>query len=210
MCIRDRPRPADLPAGDRAWRLHRRAGGRGCGRPAPGPAGPRPAAAGQRTRRGDPDGLGGARQGRARAAGAPGSAVGVLRRRGLGRCHEPVRWDGRGLLLVAGRGGSGRSTAATTVAQAALDAGWHVHLVTCSGPLQLGTRDRPRRTAGLGTVLTAADPRGVARLLTILLANRDRHRCLLVLDDVAAVQRALDRFPRGCGTDLLDRLLRAV
>jgi len=119
-----------------------------------------------------------------------------------------LRWDGRGLLLVAGRGGSGRSTAATTVAQAALDAGWHVHLVTCSGPLQLGTRDRPRRTAGLGTVLTAADPRGVARLLTILLANRDRHRCLLVLDDVAAVQRALDRFPRGCGTDLLDRLLR--
>ena len=119
-----------------------------------------------------------------------------------------LRWDGRGLLLVAGRGGSGRSTAAATVAQAALDAGWHVHLVTCSGPLPLGTRDRPRRTAGLGTVLTAADPRRVARLLTVLLARRDHHRCLLVLDDVAAVQRALDRFPRGCGTDLLDRLLR--
>src|SRR5665811_197721 len=187
------PAPRARP-GARRGRRHRRGSWR---RPSP-------------RRRRTPTALGGAPAARARPCRAPPRPSGSPRRvrwpAAAGR--GVLRWDGRGLLLVAGRGGSGRSTAAATVAQAALDAGWHVHLVTCSGPLPLGTRDRPRRTAGLGTVLTTADPRGVARLLTVLLARRDRHRCLLVLDDVAAVQRALDRFPRGCGTDLLDRLLR--
>jgi S-DNA-T family DNA segregation ATPase FtsK/SpoIIIE len=57
-------------------------------------------------------------------------------------------------------------------------------------------------------VVPAADPRRIARLLTLLLADPPEHRQVLVLDDLGAVTRALDLVPRGLGLDLLDRVLR--
>jgi S-DNA-T family DNA segregation ATPase FtsK/SpoIIIE len=114
-----------------------------------------------------------------------------------------LTWSGRGLLVVAGRSGSGRTTTLATVARAALAAGRQVHLVGVPRAALGEMRGLP---AGLGTVVTAADPRRVARLIALLLA--DGAPRLLVVDDLGLVVSALDRLPRGAGTDLWERVLR--
>lgn len=118
-----------------------------------------------------------------------------------------LRWDGRGLLLVAGAARSGRTTAAARAGIAALAAGRHVHAVGPVGALL------PADHAALGTVVDH-DPRRLARLLTLLATGAagswrggDPGPVLLV-DDVAAVAAALDRIPRGLGSELLERLAR--
>lgn len=125
-----------------------------------------------------------------------------------------LTWAGTGLLLVAGRGASGRTTALATVTRGALARGTPVHVVggteaalaTITG---VGVVDgAPVGPGGtLGTVVTCADPRRLARLLTVLLTERSHPR-LLVIDDVDLVVRALDRLPRGIGSELWDRVLR--
>ena len=113
--------------------------------------------------------------------------------------------EAAGVLLVVGRASSGRTNTLAVAARAALAGGRGVHVVA-------GTAASAARivgsvaSAGVGTVVTAADPRRLARLLTLLLARP--RRCLLVVDDVALVGQALDRMPRGAAADLLDRVLR--
>jgi S-DNA-T family DNA segregation ATPase FtsK/SpoIIIE len=121
-----------------------------------------------------------------------------------------LTWDGTGLLVVAGRHGSGRTTTLATVARAALRAGFQVHLAAgtdataqaLAGP----AGEAPLPHPGLGTVLSAADPRRLARLIGLLLAGH--HPRLLVVDDVDLAIRALDRLPRSAGVDLWDRAIR--
>lgn len=122
-------------------------------------------------------------------------------RRGL------LTWDGRGLLLVAGAARSGRTTAAARAGIAALTAGRHVHAVGPVGALL------PADHPALGTVVDH-DPRRLARLLTLLATRAAASERggepgpVLLVDDVAAVAAALDRIPRGLGSDLLERLAR--
>ncbi|WP_024287581.1 FtsK/SpoIIIE domain-containing protein [Cellulomonas sp. KRMCY2] len=111
-----------------------------------------------------------------------------------------VRWDGRsGALVVAGRPGSGRTTALRSVVHAALTAGRHVHTIGLAAPAQ---------HPGVGTVVGADDPRLVARLLGLLCAGRHEPPCLLVVDDAGTVLRALGRLPRGAGAELLEQTVR--
>lgn len=115
----------------------------------------------------------------------------------------PLAWDGRGVLVVAGAAGSGRTTAAARTAVAALAAGRVVHAV---GPVAgLLPADHP----ALGTVVDAADPRRLARLLALLADGTDAGG-LLVVDDLAAAVAALDRMPRAVGADLVERLARGA
>lgn len=117
-----------------------------------------------------------------------------------------LTWSG-GVLVVAGRPGSGRSTALRTAALAALRRGTVVHVVeggrSRQGPLLRGA-DHPC----LGTVVGGDDPARLARLLTLLARPDPAPPSLLLVDDVAAVQRALDLLPRGAGAPLLEPLLR--
>ncbi|GEN81649.1 hypothetical protein AFE02nite_33830 [Actinotalea fermentans] len=129
-----------------------------------------------------------------------------------------LTWDGRGLLLVAGGPGSGRTTAAARAGAVALAAGRHVHAV---GPV---ARLLPADHPALGTGVDGGDPRRLTRLLTLLAttgtgpdtgsgagpaAPRDAGPGpLLLIDDVASAVAALDRMPRGAGADLLERLAR--
>jgi len=127
--------------------------------------------------------------------------------------QHPLGWDPRtGPLLVAGGPASGRTTALTTLAVAALDRGWHVHAVLGRAGQQLWPALDPDPTThpGLGTVVTVEDPRRLARLLTVL-ANAGPATVprLLVVDDVDAVRAALARLPRGAPPDLLDLAVRA-
>lgn len=126
--------------------------------------------------------------------------LGVTDPPGAGR-RGLLEWDGRGLLVVAGAGGSGRTTAAARAATEALAHGWHVHAV---GPV---TGLLPPGAPGLGTVLEAPGSRLVARLLGLLAAGV-RRPTLLVVDEVAALVDALERTPRAFGADLLERLAR--
>lgn len=149
------------------------------------------------------------------AVGGRGTAVrdedlvlGVTDPAGAGR-RGVLTWDGRGLLVVAGAPGSGRTTAAARAATAALAAGRHVHAV---GPV---ARLLPSTDRCLGTTVDAGDPRRLARLLALLAAPDGPTqpagavpRTLLVVDDVASVAAALERMPRGPGADLLDRVVR--
>lgn len=118
-----------------------------------------------------------------------------------------LTWDGRGLLLVAGAARSGRTTAAARAGIEALAAGRHVHAVGPVGALL------PADHPALGTVIDH-DPRRLARLLTLLAtgaAGSGRGGGpgpVLLVDDVAAVASALDRIPRGLGSDLLEALAR--
>lgn len=115
----------------------------------------------------------------------------------------PLTWDGLGVLLVAGGPRSGRTTVLATTARTALAAGTPVHAVGAVGRLM------PAGHPALGTVLAEADPRRLARLLTLLLA-RDAASppCVLVLDDLAAAVAAGEAMPRGAGAGLVERLAR--
>lgn len=117
-----------------------------------------------------------------------------------------LRWSS-GVLVVAGRPGSGRSTALRTAAAAALHRGWVVHVVegaSARDGFWSAREGHPR----LGTVVGADDPRRLARLLTLLTPPTFDRPVLLLVDDVGAVERALERLPRGAGAGLLDPLLR--
>jgi S-DNA-T family DNA segregation ATPase FtsK/SpoIIIE len=115
-------------------------------------------------------------------------------------------WDpASGPLLVAGPPGSGRTTALCTVVASALAAGLPVHVLH-AGPGSVGWLPRGWDAApALGTVVGADDPRRVVRLLDLLGAAATP--ALLVVDGVAAVQRACDLAPRGVG-DVLAATLR--
>jgi S-DNA-T family DNA segregation ATPase FtsK/SpoIIIE len=117
-----------------------------------------------------------------------------------------LRWSS-GVLVVAGRPGSGRSTALRTTAAAALRRGWAVHVVE-GAPAQdvfwSARQGHPR----LGTVVGADDPRRLSRLLTLLAQPTSDGPVLLLVDDVGAVEHALELLPRGAGAGLLDPLLR--
>jgi S-DNA-T family DNA segregation ATPase FtsK/SpoIIIE len=132
-----------------------------------------------------------------------------------------LTWQGRGVLLVVGAHGTGRTTSLRLAALEGLRRGWDVHAV--SGPLghgaghgdDAGTPGRGQVWPSaphpcLGTVCDGDDPRLVARLLAALLEapSRPGDRTLLLLDDVGAVRRSLERLPRGAGSDLLDRTVR--
>ena len=111
----------------------------------------------------------------------------------------------RGPLLLTGPAGAGRSTALRTVAQAALRAGWHVHVLHGSSwtwPEAPGT--------GRGTVVGADDPRLALRLVERLAEPSARSdRAMLLVDDVARVLRALATLPRAVGEGALDTLRAA-
>ncbi len=121
---------------------------------------------------------------------------------GQGSCV--VRAPVAGPLGVAGRPGSGRTTALMTLAVAALEGGRAVHVVAPpGGPWSAWA------AAGtpFGTLAGTDDPRLVARLLTLLLAP-GAPPALLLVDGLAGAQAALDRMPRQLGADLLERALR--
>lgn len=131
------------------------------------------------------------------------------------REHGLLAWSGRGLLGIAGSRGSGRSTAVATVVQAALAAGWEAHVITAAGGPSSrvpstgtgGEPTVPAGSAGLGTLVGTDDPRRIARLLTAL-TSRPARPCLVAVDDVATVVRALETVPRGLGVDLFTGVLR--
>ncbi|MFE5307709.1 FtsK/SpoIIIE domain-containing protein [Isoptericola sp. NPDC056605] len=116
-----------------------------------------------------------------------------------------VRWDpDTGHLGVVGRARSGRTTTLLTLAGAALDEGWHVHVLAPAAAL-------PRYTAltghpGLGTLAGPASPRRAARLLRLLAADAvpARPRTLVVVDGVEELRTAL------AGPDPWDPLVRAL
>lgn len=117
-----------------------------------------------------------------------------------------LRWSS-GVLVVAGRPGSGRTTALRTVAAAALHRGWVVHAVE-AGATRDGFWSELAEHPCLGTVVGADDPRRLARLLTLLARPTSDGPILLLVDDVGAVERGLDLLPRGAASGLLDPLLR--
>lgn len=130
----------------------------------------------------------------------------------LGRTDPPgattwgeLGWSGTGLLLVAGRDGSGRTTVLRAIVDQALAAGRQVHVVgTPASATRIVGPDREH----VGTVVGPEDPRLLGRLIHLLLTEPPSGRSVLVVDDVAAVLGALDRLPRGVGTALWERLLR--
>lgn len=145
-----------------------------------------------------------------RTGGPTGSAdlvLGLTDPPGAAR-RELLTWDGVGLLLVAGAAGSGRTTAAARAGIAALASGRHVHAV---GPVAALL---PGAHPGLGTTVDDRDPRRLARLLTLLAtgstgsARGDCPGAILLVDDVPAAAAALERLPRGVGSDLVERLAR--
>jgi S-DNA-T family DNA segregation ATPase FtsK/SpoIIIE len=115
-----------------------------------------------------------------------------------------LTWPGRGALVVAGRGRSGRTTAALRAATAALAAGREVHAV--------GLPDGALAAHPcLGTVVGLDDPRRLARLLALLTDRPPTAPpALLVVDDAAAADEALTGLPRGAGDGLLERVARAA
>ena len=130
----------------------------------------------------------------------------------LGRTDPPgatawgeLEWSGTGLLLVAGRDGSGRTAALRAIVDQALAGGRQVHVVgTAASAARIVGPDRTH----VGTVVGPEDPRLLGRLIHVLLTEPPNDRTVLVVDDVAAVLAALDRLPRGVGTALWERLLR--
>ncbi|MCB2175471.1 MAG: hypothetical protein KQH57_06660 [Actinomycetales bacterium] len=111
----------------------------------------------------------------------------------------------QGPLLLTGPAGAGRSTALRTVAQAALRAGRHVHVLHGSG---WTWPEAP--SPGRGTVVGTDDPRLALRLVERLTEPEGRSgRAILLVDDVARVLRALATMPRGVGEGVLDTLRAA-
>nr|WP_241744489.1 FtsK/SpoIIIE domain-containing protein [Cellulosimicrobium arenosum] len=131
--------------------------------------------------------------------------------------RDVARWDpADGHLAVVGRTRSGRTTTLHTLARAALDRGWHVHVV--GGPALARVAQHP----GMGTVVGRSDPRRVVRLLRLLAGHDDGQGrpaglphpgsprpTLLVVDDVEALRTALDALPGAVGTDALADVLAA-
>ncbi|MFD6137456.1 FtsK/SpoIIIE domain-containing protein [Isoptericola sp. NPDC060257] len=116
-----------------------------------------------------------------------------------------VRWDpDTGHLGVVGRARSGRTTALLTTAVAALDEGWHVHVLAPAAALPRFAR--LERHPGLGTLAGPAAPRRAARLLRLLAtdAAQRRARTLVVVDGVDELRAAL------AGPDPWDPLVRAL
>ncbi|MEU2200986.1 FtsK/SpoIIIE domain-containing protein [Isoptericola sp. NPDC019482] len=113
-----------------------------------------------------------------------------------------IRWDpDAGHLGVVGRARSGRTTALLTLAVAALDEGWHVHVLAPAAALP---RFAPlERHPGLGTLAGPASPRRAARLLRLLAAQVPA-RTLVVVDGVDELRAALT------GPDPWDPLVRAL
>ena len=107
-----------------------------------------------------------------------------------------------GTLLVSGPPGSGRSTAAQSLTEAALRSGTVVHV------LAEDADHWPGRTApAAGTWCPTDDPRRCRRLLEQLLT--DPAPGLLVIDDVDAVAAALDEVGTlGDGVELVLTVLR--
>lgn len=107
-----------------------------------------------------------------------------------------------GTLLVSGPPGSGRSTAAHTLTEAALRSGICVHV------LAEDADEWPGQAApGAGTWCPTDDPRRCLRLLEHLLAGPAPG--LLVIDDVEAVAACLDEASSlGDGNELLQSVLR--
>ncbi len=133
--------------------------------------------------------------------------------------QQTRRWDGwdlrGGHLAIEGSASSGRTTALYTLAHAALDRGYHVHVIgraEAFSPLL----SHP----GVGTVVDQEDPRRVAALLQELTqmaptpatagpTSRSRGTAQLVLiDDVEEVLTALSALARGSGGDVLTAALR--
>ena len=107
-----------------------------------------------------------------------------------------------GTLLVSGPPGSGRSTAAHTLTEAALRSGTCVHVLAEDADQWPG-----RAAPGAGTWCPTDDPRRCRRLLEHLLAGSAPG--LLVIDDVDAVAACLDEAGSlGDGTELLQTVLR--
>ncbi|MGE9350476.1 FtsK/SpoIIIE domain-containing protein [Isoptericola variabilis] len=113
-----------------------------------------------------------------------------------------VRWDPRtGHLGVVGRARSGRTTALLTLAVAALDQGWHVHVLAPGAALpRFATLEHH---PSLGTLAGPASPRRAARLLRLLAAQAPA-RTLVVVDGVDELRAAL------AGADPWDPLVRAL
>ncbi|MFC7878571.1 FtsK/SpoIIIE domain-containing protein [Isoptericola sp. NPDC057391] len=116
-----------------------------------------------------------------------------------------VRWDpDTGHLAVVGRARSGRTTTLQTLAGAALDEGWHVHVLAPAAAL---ARFTPlERHPGLGTLAGPASPRRAARLLRLLARGGTQApaRTLVVVDGVDELRAAL------AGPDPWDPLVRAL
>ncbi|MEL7976861.1 FtsK/SpoIIIE domain-containing protein [Isoptericola sp. F-RaC21] len=114
-----------------------------------------------------------------------------------------VGWDPRaGHLGVVGRARSGRTTALLTLAGAALERGWHVHVLAPAAAL---SRFAPlERHPGLGTVAGPGSPRRAARLLRLLAAAPAPAPTLVVVDGVEELRAAL------AGPDPWDPLVRAL
>ncbi|MBI9114740.1 FtsK/SpoIIIE domain-containing protein [Sanguibacter suaedae] len=130
--------------------------------------------------------------------------------------HGTWSWDVRaGHLLVLGRAGTGRTSTLRTVARAAALRGTTVHVV---GRDDLGLAPG---TAGTGTWVDRSDPRRLARLLQVLLAetpapsgaragvtDEGTPRHLVVVDGLEDALTALGMVRRGAGVDLLVSVLR--
>ncbi|MFP3714863.1 FtsK/SpoIIIE domain-containing protein [Puerhibacterium sp. TATVAM-FAB25] len=104
-----------------------------------------------------------------------------------------VRWDpAAGHLAVVGRARSGRTTAALTLARAALDRGWHVHALV---PPSARDRFAPLTAhPGFGTLAGPDDPRRAGRLLRALATTRPgtpTAPTLVVVDDVEGLRAAV-------------------
>ncbi|MGC0143479.1 FtsK/SpoIIIE domain-containing protein [Pseudactinotalea sp. Z1732] len=103
-------------------------------------------------------------------------------------------------IVISGPPGSGRSTAAATLAGLALRRGVAVH-VLAEDPLI------PETAPAAGTWCASADVRRAGRLLHLLAGRRGAE--MLVIDDVDAWAGALDEVAgAGAGTDLIATLLR--
>ena len=107
-----------------------------------------------------------------------------------------------GTLLVSGPPGSGRSTAAHTLTEAALRGGTGVHVLAEDADQWPGSA-----APGAGTWCPTDDPRRCRRLLEHLLTGPAPG--LLIVDDVDAVAACLDEASSlGDGTELLQTVLR--
>ncbi|SED72437.1 DNA segregation ATPase FtsK/SpoIIIE, S-DNA-T family [Ruania alba] len=130
-------------------------------------------------------------------AGLPIARTDLPEEQRLGTWH----WPG-GTMLVSGPSGTGRSTAAQTVIEAALRTGRVTHVVA------EGAHDWPGHDApSAGTWCDPTEVRRVRRVLEGLVRSPDP--ALLVIDDVDTVLSAVEETGApGEGADLLGALLR--
>ncbi len=115
-------------------------------------------------------------------------------RLGVHDLHLPAR------VLISGPPGSGRSTAAGTLAAAALGQGVPVHMLT-------GAELVPTGAPALGTWCAENDPRRAHRLLTLV--TTDHGPAMVIVDDVESWAEVLEEpAGPGGGVDLITALLR--